>query len=161
MGRREWDRSESGAVQNGTGKGRRGKWRWPPDWAVRREPLGRVKGIGGRVAGCTRWEREGRTDSRSKTWVAPESARIGEGVIAHRRAGVGGSSPSESYGDSRAAKGLGEAKREWVFMRGKIVWGRGEVVRSWVNASRRTGEGGGLSSVRVEVSGEGANRGSG
>ena len=33
-------------------------------------------------------------------------------VIAHRRAGVGGSSPSESYGDSRAAKGLGEANRE-------------------------------------------------
>ena len=53
MARREWDRSESGAVQNGTGKGRRGKWRWPPDWAVRREPFGRVKGIhrwkGGRV----------------------------------------------------------------------------------------------------------------
>ena len=45
--------------------------------------MGRVKGIGERVAGCTRWEREGRTDSRSKTWVAPESARIGEGVIAH------------------------------------------------------------------------------
>ena len=66
MARREWDRSESGAVQNGTGKGRRGKWRWPPDWAVRREPLGKVKGIGGRVAGCTRWEREGRTDSRNQ-----------------------------------------------------------------------------------------------
>ena len=29
--------------------------------------MGRVKGIGGRVAGCTRWEREGNTDSRSKT----------------------------------------------------------------------------------------------
>ena len=113
------------------------------------------------MAGCTRWEREGRTDSRSKTWVAPESARIGEGVIAHRRAGVGGSSPSESYGDSRAAKGLGEANREWVFIRGKIVWGRGEVVWSVVKASRRTGEGGGLSSVRVAVGGEGANRGSG
>ena len=27
MARREWDKSESGAVQNGTGKGRRGKWR--------------------------------------------------------------------------------------------------------------------------------------
>ena len=87
MARREWDRSESEAVQNGTGKGRRGKWRRPPDWAVRREPFGRVNGIGGRVAGCTNWESEGRTDSRSKTWVAPESARIGEGVIAHRRAG--------------------------------------------------------------------------
>jgi hypothetical protein len=118
-------------------------------------------GIGGRVAGCTRWEREGRTDSRSKTWVAPESAKIGEGVIAHRRAGVGGSSPSESYGDSRAAKGLGEAKRELVFIRGKIVWGRGEVVWSVVKASRRTGERGGLSSVRGRIVVGGTNRGSG
>ncbi len=112
MARREWDKRKSGAVQNGTEKGRRGNWRWSPDLAVRREPLGRVKGMGGRVAGCTRWDREGKTDSRSKTWVAPESARIGEGVIAHTRTGVGGSSPSESYGDSRAAKGLGEAKRD-------------------------------------------------
>ena len=70
--------------------------------------------MGERVAGCTRWEREGKIDSRSKTWVAPESAKIGEGIIEHTRAGVGGSSLSESYGDSRAAKGLGEAKREWV-----------------------------------------------
>ena len=79
---------------------------------MRREPFGRVKGIGGRVAGCTRWDREGKTDSRSRTWVAPESTRIGEGVIEHKRAGVGGSSPSESYDDSSAAKGLGEAKRD-------------------------------------------------
>jgi hypothetical protein len=113
------------------------------------------------VAGCTRWDREGKTDSRSRTWVAPESAKIGEGIIEHKRAGVGGSSPSESYGDSRAAKGLGEANREWVGIRGKVVWGRGEVVRSKVKASRRTREGGGLSSVRGIVSGEGANRGSG
>ena len=49
--------------------------------------MGKVKGIGGRVAGCTRWDREGKTDSRSRTWVAPESARIGEGVIEHKRAG--------------------------------------------------------------------------
>ncbi len=79
---------------------------------MRREPFGRVKGMGVRVAGCTRWDREGKTDSRSKTWVAPESARIGEGLIEHKRAGEGGSSPSESYGDSRAAKGksrLGKA----------------------------------------------------
>ncbi len=48
MARREWDKRESGAVQKGTGKGRRGKWRWPPDWAVRREPFGRVKGMSGR-----------------------------------------------------------------------------------------------------------------
>ncbi len=68
--------------------------------------------MGGRVAGCTRWDREGKTDSRSNTWVASESARIGEGVIEHKRAGVGGTSPSESYGDSRAAKGLGNAKRD-------------------------------------------------
>ncbi len=79
---------------------------------MRREPFGRVNGMGVRVAGCTRWEREGKTDSRSKTWVAPESARMGEGVIEHSRAEGDGSSPSESYGDSRAAKGLGEAKRD-------------------------------------------------
>ncbi len=41
---------ESGADQKMTGKGRRGKCRWPPDLAVRRDPLGRVKGMGGRVA---------------------------------------------------------------------------------------------------------------
>ncbi len=46
--------------------------------------------------------------------MAPESARMGEGVIAHRRDGGEGSSPSESYGDSRAANGLGEAKREYL-----------------------------------------------
>ena len=54
--------------------------------------MGRVKGMGGRVAGCMRWAREGKTDLRNKTWVAPESARMGEGVIAHRRAGGEGSS---------------------------------------------------------------------
>ena len=105
--------------------------------------MGRVKGMGGRLAGCMRWAREGRTDSLSKTWVAPESARMGEGVIAHRRAGGEGSSLSESYGDSRAAKGLGDAKREYVGLRGKVVWGRGEVVCSRENASRSTGGGGG------------------
>ena len=105
--------------------------------------MGRVKGMGGRLAGCMRWAREGRTDSRSKTWVAPESARMGEGVIAHRRAGGEGSSLSESYGDSRAAKGLGDAKRQYVGLRGKVVWGRGEVVCSRENASRSTGGGGG------------------
>ena len=89
--------------------------------------------MGGRLAGCMRWVREGRTDSRSKTWVAPESARMGEGVIAHRRAGGEGSSLSESYGDSRAAKGLGDAKREYVEHRGKVVWGRGE----WCGGGRK------------------------
>jgi hypothetical protein len=58
---------------------------------VRREPFGRVKGMGVRMAGCARWEREGKTDSRSKTWVAPESARIGEGVKDHNSAGDDGS----------------------------------------------------------------------
>ena len=48
--------------------------------------MGRVKGMGGRVAGCMRWAREGSTDSLNKTWVAPESARMGDGVIAHKRA---------------------------------------------------------------------------
>ena len=61
-----------------------------------------MKGMGGSLAGCMRWAREGNTDSLNKTWVAPESARMGEGVIAHRRAGGEGSSLSESYGDSRA-----------------------------------------------------------
>ncbi len=102
--------------------------------------MGRVKGMGGRLAGCMRWAREGRIDSLS---MAPESARMGEGVIAHRRAGGEGSSQSESYGDSRAAKGLGDAKREYVGLRGKVVWGRGEVVCSRENASRSTGGGGG------------------
>ncbi len=105
--------------------------------------MGRVKGVGGRVAECMRWAREGKIDSLNKTWVAPESARMGEGVIAHRRAEGEGSSPSESYGDSRAAKGLGEVKREYVGLRGKVVWGRGEAVWSRENASRSTGGGGG------------------
>ncbi len=92
--------------------------------------MGRVKGMGGRLAGFMRWAREGRTDSLNKTWVAPESARMGEGVIPHKRAEGEGSSPSESYVDSRAAKGLGEAKREYVGLRGKVVWGR------WCGVSR-------------------------
>jgi hypothetical protein len=52
--------------------------------------LGRVKGMGGRVAGCMRWAREGRIDSRNRTWVAPESARMGGGNRAQegRRGGV-------------------------------------------------------------------------
>ena len=64
------------------------------------------------MEGCTRWDSEGKTDSCKTTWVALESVRMGEGVIEHRRAEGCGSSPSGSYGDSRAAKGLGEAKRE-------------------------------------------------
>ena len=113
--------------------------------------MGKVKGMGARVAGCMRWDREGKTDSRSRTWVAPESAKIGEGVTVHKRAKEEGTSSSESYGDSRATKGLGEAKRDCVGIRGNVVWGRGEVVWSRVNASRRAGGGGRLSSVIVVV----------
>ncbi len=101
-----------------------------------------------------RWAREGKIDSFNRTWVAPESATMDEGVIGHRRAGGEGSSSSESYGDSRATKtkGLGEAKRECVGLRGNVVWGRGGVVWSRLNASRSTGGGGGegLSSVPGE-----------
>ncbi len=57
----------------------------PPDRAVRIDPLGRVKGMGGRWARHMRCAREGRTDSRRRTWVAPESARMGEGVTEHNR----------------------------------------------------------------------------
>ncbi len=46
--------------------------------------------MGGRVAGCTRWKREGKTESRSKTWVAPESARIG---------GIGGAGSLHGRGE--------------------------------------------------------------
>ena len=91
MARREWEREVSGADQNGTGKGRRGKCRCPPDRAVRIDPLGRVKGMGGSWAGRMRCAREGRTDSRRRTWVAPESARMGEG----RQSTTG------EYGDGR------------------------------------------------------------
>jgi hypothetical protein len=42
--------------------------------------MGRVKGMGGSWAGRMRCAREGRADSRRRTWVAPESARMGEGV---------------------------------------------------------------------------------
>jgi hypothetical protein len=53
--------------------------------AVRIDPLGRVKDMGGSWAGRMRCAREGRTDSRRRTWVAPESARMGEGVTEHNR----------------------------------------------------------------------------
>ena len=44
---------------------------------MRRDPSGSVYGMGGRVNGRMRWEREGRTDSLRRTCVAPESARMG------------------------------------------------------------------------------------
>ena len=85
---------------------------------------------------------------------------MGEGVIVQRRAGGEGSSLSESYGDSRAAKGLGDAKREYEGLREKVVWGRGVVVWRRENASRSTDGGGGegLSSVPGGGAWGGANR---
>jgi hypothetical protein len=74
------------------------------------DPSGRVNGMGGSVNGRIRWEKEGRTDSRGRTCVAPESARMGDGVIEHRRAwGVESSSNSSSSesSDSNVADGLG------------------------------------------------------
>ncbi len=73
--------------------------------------------MGCRVAGCMRWDRDGRTDSRRRTNVAPESARIGDGMMEHKRAGVGrlssDSSLSESS-DSNASNGLGWEKPEVI-----------------------------------------------
>ncbi len=43
---------------------------------MRRDPLGRVKGMGGSLAGRMRCERKGRTDSRGSTFM--RSAGIGE-----------------------------------------------------------------------------------
>ncbi len=54
---------------------------------MRIDPLGRVKGMGGSVAGRMRWEREERTDAFKRTCVAPESVRMGEGVIEQNRGG--------------------------------------------------------------------------
>jgi hypothetical protein len=51
------------------------------------DPLGRMKGMGGSVAGRMRWEREGRADSLNRTCVAPESAKMVEGVMKHNRGG--------------------------------------------------------------------------
>jgi hypothetical protein len=66
--------------------------------------------MGGSVAGRMRWVREGSTDSRRRTCVAPESARVAEGVMEHKRAGVeesSSSSLSSKSSDSNASKGLG------------------------------------------------------
>jgi hypothetical protein len=86
--------------------------------------------MGGRVKGRMRCEREGRTDSRRRTCVAPESARMGEGVIEQRReGGVESSSDSSSSesSDSNVANGFGWEKRE-VRQGWMTVWGRGNVV---------------------------------
>ncbi len=71
--------------------------------------------VGMYVNGCIRWEREERTDSRRRTCVAPESDRMGEGVMEHRRAGGMESSSdlsSSKSSDSNVANGLGWEKRE-------------------------------------------------
>jgi hypothetical protein len=85
--------------------------------------------MGCRVAGCMRWHRDGRTDSRRRTCVAPESTRIGDGMMEHKRAGMGrlssDSSSSESS-DSNASNGLGWKKWE-VRVGGTTVWTRGNV----------------------------------
>ena len=47
--------------------------------------MGRVKDRGRSWAGRMRCAREGRTDSRRRTWVAPESARMKEGMTEHNR----------------------------------------------------------------------------
>ena len=57
------------------------------------------------VAVGMRLEREGGTDSLRSTCIAPESARMGEGVIERNRGGLEESSSSDSS-DSKAAKGL-------------------------------------------------------
>ncbi len=47
--------------------------------------IGKGEGHGWELGGRMRCAREGRTDSRRSTWVAPESARMGEGVTEHNR----------------------------------------------------------------------------
>jgi hypothetical protein len=81
------------------------------------------------VNGRMRWEREGRTDSRRRTCVAPELARMGEGMIEHWRAGEVESSSnlsSPESSDSNASNGLGWNKRDGG-LGGMTVWGRGNV----------------------------------
>jgi hypothetical protein len=84
------ERVREGSIREGRperskqGKGGGGEGS-PPDRAVRIDPLGKVKGMGGSWAGRMRCAREGRTDSRRRTWVAPESTRMGEGVTEHNR----------------------------------------------------------------------------
>ena len=53
--------------------GRLGRWRYPPEVAVRTEPSGILKRAGGRDAGSYRWEMEGRKLSRTKIDEQPES----------------------------------------------------------------------------------------
>ena len=50
--------------------------------------IGEGEGHGWELGRAHECAREGRTDSRRRSWVAPESARMGEGVTEHNR-GVG------------------------------------------------------------------------
>jgi hypothetical protein len=71
---------------------------------------GTVSGMGGSVKGRMRWEKEGRTDSKRRTCVAPESARMGEGAIDQQRVGGGESSSdlsSSESSDSNLSNGFG------------------------------------------------------
>jgi hypothetical protein len=101
--------------------------------------------------------------------VTPESARMGEGVMEHKRAGMEESSSSSSSSessDSNALKGLGWEKRDVgvggiiVGRSGNVVWGRGEVALKVVKELTRTvgREVGRLSSVPGGMCGGGANR---
>jgi hypothetical protein len=47
--------------------------------------IGKGEGHGWELAWRMRCAREGRTDSRRRTWVALESVRMGEGVTKHNR----------------------------------------------------------------------------
>ncbi len=78
--------------------------------------------------------------------MAPESARMGERVMEHKRAGVEESSSSSSSSElsySNALKGSGWEKREVgvrgtiVGMSGNVVWRRGEVALKVVKGLTR------------------------
>jgi hypothetical protein len=58
------------------------------------------------VAVGMRLEREGGTDSLRSTCIAPESARMGEGVIEHNRGGLEESSSSDSSVRFQSSEGV-------------------------------------------------------
>ena len=111
-----WEREESGREYMGT-LGRLGRWRYPPEVAVRTEPSGILKRAGGRDAGSYRWEMEGRKLSRTKTDEQPESHMAGSEDRREDRAEikrVGGGDEaggSSSFVSSRHAKGFGSSKK--------------------------------------------------
>ncbi len=104
--------------------------------------------------------------------MAPESARIGDGMMEHKRAGVGKLSSDSSLSDSsdsNAENGLRWEKRDvgvgetMVCTGGNVDWGRGEVLLKEVKGSTRTVRGGveRVSSVPGKVGDGMANRGLG